>query len=126
MKKDNQAKKAEFNGIEARLAGIIDAGGATLTADGLPATFASGYQVSKKDCFKINAEKLAEIKKAVKTVLKRISHESGLYCGVWVDAGLVYIDISERIKSREKALKVGKARHQISIYDWSAGDCVYC
>lgn len=105
---------------------IIENGGATLDRNGANVDFKNGYQVSRKDCYKINAESLNEIKKAVKTVLKRISHESGLFCGVWVDSGLVYIDISERIKSRKKALNVGKARHQISVYDWRAGDCVYC
>lgn len=105
---------------------IIENGGATLDRNGASVNFKSGYQVSRKDCYKINAESLNEIKKAIKTVLKRISHESGLFCGVWVDSGLVYIDISERIKSRKKALNVGKARHQISVYNWQTGDCVYC
>lgn len=105
---------------------IIENGGATLDRNGASVNFKSGYQVSKKDCYTLNAEKLNDVKKAVKTVLKRISHESGLFCGVWVDSGLVYIDISERIKSRKKALNVGKARHQISVFCWSSGDCVYC
>lgn len=105
---------------------IIENGGATLDRNGASVNFKSGYQVSKKDCYTLNAEKLNDVKKAVKTVLKRISHESGLFCGVWVDSGLVYIDISERIKSRKKALNVGKARNQISIFSWSSGDCVYC
>lgn len=119
-------RKNEKNGIEARTAEIVRQGGATLNKNGEAVNFRDGFQVSKKDCYKISAESLNEIKKAIKTVLKRISHESGLYCGVWVDSGLVYIDISERIKSRKKALNVGKARHQISVYDWQTGDCVYC
>lgn len=106
--------------------GILKKGGATLDKNGEPVNFSAGFQVSKKDCYTINAESLNEIKKAIKTVLKRIAHESGLYCGVWVDSGLVYIDISERIKSRKKAVKIGKARKQISVYDWGACDCVYC
>lgn len=105
---------------------IIANGGATLDRNGASVNFKSGYQVSRKDCYTLNAENLNEIKKAVKTVLKRISHESGLFCGVWVDSGLVYIDISERVKSLKKALRVGKARKQISIFSWSSGDCVYC
>lgn len=119
-------RKNEKNGIEARAAEIVRQGGATLDRNGETVNFRDGFQVSKKDCYKINAENLNEIKKAIKTVLKRINHESGLYCGVWVDSGLVYIDISERIKSRKKALNVGKARHQISVFDWRAGNCVYC
>lgn len=105
---------------------IIANGGATLDRNGESVNFKNGYQVSRKDCYTLNAESLNEIKKAIKTVLKRISHESGLYCGVWVDSGFVYIDISERVKSLKKALRVGKARKQISVFCWSSGDCVYC
>lgn len=123
MKKDKQRKK---NGTGANVAEIVKQGGATLDKNGEAVNFRDGFQVSKKDCYKINAESLNEIKKAVKTVLKRIGHESGLFCGIWVDSGLVYIDISERIKSRKKAVNVGKARHQISVYSWRTGDCVYC
>ena len=108
------------------ISNIIANGGATLDRNGANVNFKSGYQVSKKDCYTLNAEKITDVKKAVEKVLNRISHESGLFCGVWVDSGLVYIDISERIKSRKKALNVGKARKQISIFDWRAGDCVYC
>ena len=108
------------------ISNIIANGGATLDRNGASVNFKSGYQVSRKDCYTLNAEKITDVKKAVEKVLKRIGHESGLYCGVWVDSGLVYIDISERIKSRKKALNVGKARKQISVFDWRAGDCVYC
>lgn len=123
MKKDKQRRK---DGIGADVVEIVKQGGATLDRNGEAVNFRDGFQVSKKDCYKINAESLNEIKKAIKTVLKRIGHESGLFCGIWVDSGLVYIDISERIKSRKKAVKIGKARHQISVFDWCAGDCVYC
>lgn len=119
-------RKNEKNVIGADVVEIVKQGGATLNKDGEAVNFRDGFQVSKKDCYTINAESLNEIKKAVKTVLKRIGHESGLFCGIWVDSGLVYIDISERIKSRKKAVNVGKARHQISVHDWRAGDCVYC
>lgn len=123
MKNQNRQNKQRFN-ID--ISNIIANGGATLDRDGASVNFKSGYQVSRKDCYTLNAEKITDVKKAVEKVLNRISHESGLFCGVWIDSGLVYIDISERIKSRKKALNVGKARKQISIFDWRAGDCVYC
>lgn len=119
----NQKNKQHLN-ID--ISNIIANGGATLDRNGASVNFKNGYQVSRKDCYTLNAEKVNDVKKAVEKVLKRISHESGLFCGVWVDSGLVYIDISERIKSRKKALNVGKARKQISIFSWSSGDCVYC
>ena len=123
MKNQNRQNKQN---LSVDVSNIIANGGATLDRNGASVNFKSGYQVSCKDCYTLNAEKLNDVKKAVKTVLKRISHESGLFCGVWVDSGLVYIDISERIKSRKKALNIGKARKQISVYNWQTGDCVYC
>lgn len=123
MKNQNRQKEQRFN-ID--ISNIIANGGATLDRDGASVNFKNGYQVSRKDCYTLNAEKVNDVKKAVEKVLNRIGHESGLFCGVWVDSGLVYIDISERIKSRKKALNVGKARKQISIFSWSSGNCVYC
>jgi hypothetical protein len=123
MKNQKRQSKQNFN-ID--ILSIIANGGATLDRNGASVNFKNGYQVSRKDCYTLSAEKLNDIKKAVKKVLNRISHENGLYCGIWVENGLVYIDISERIKSLKKALRVGKARKQISIFNWACGDCVYC
>lgn len=114
------------NDLKIKVAEIVRQGGATLDRNGEAVNFRDGFQVSKKDCYLLKVKNVDKIAEAVGAVLKRIGHESGLFCGVWVDSGLVYIDISERIKSRKKALKVGKARHQISVYDWRAGNCVYC
>lgn len=102
---------------------IIDAGGATLDAGGHSVTFRRGYQVSRRDCYTLNAENVNEIAGAVRDVLKRL--KTGDFCGVWVDGGKCYIDISERIKNRKKAENVGRARRQISIYDWQAGECIF-
>ena len=102
---------------------IINNGGATLNKAGAAITFKKGYQVSRRDCYKLNAEKVNEIAGAIRDVLSRI--DSGVFCGVWIDSGVCYIDISERIKNRKKALKVAAARRQISVFDWAAGDCIY-
>lgn len=123
MKNQNRQNKQHLN-ID--ILSIISNGGATLDRNGASVNFKNGYQVSRKDCYTLNAEKLNDVKKAVEKVLNRIAKEKNLFCGVWVDSGLVYIDISERIKSLKKALRVGKARKQISVFCWSSGDCVYC
>lgn len=113
-----------YNNLEFRLIDIIKNGGATLSSDGLEVNYNSGYQVSKKDCYTIKAEKITEIKKAVFEILKRIKKSD--FCGIWVDGGLVYIDISERIKNAKKALAIGRSRKQISIFDWALKNCIYC
>lgn len=101
---------------------IIKAGGATLNKKGMAITFKKGFQVSKKDCYILNVEKVAEITGAVNDVLNRINAAD--FCGVWIDGGRAYIDISERIKNRKKAIAVGVARRQISVFDWSKKDCI--
>lgn len=119
-------KNRQENGKTIDILSIIRNGGATLDKNGDAVQFSRGYQVSLKDCFTLSAENLGAVVKAIKSVLNRIQHESGKFCGVWIDSGLVYIDISENIKSREKALHVGKARHQISVYGWAESVCFNC
>lgn len=103
---------------------ILTAGGCTLNSNGEAVAFPSGYQVSKKDCYKLATEQKDRIKKAVSGLLSRI--KSGEFVGVWVDSGFVYIDISERIHNLKTALRVGKSRKQLSIYDWAADNCIQC
>lgn len=43
---------------------IITNGGATLNKDGESVNFARGYQVSKRDCYTLNAENVNEILRA--------------------------------------------------------------
>jgi hypothetical protein len=103
---------------------IIKNGGATLNADGVAVNFSRGYQVSRRDCYRIATEKANEIAAAVNELLNSIS--AGEFVGLWSDGGFVYIDISENIKSKKKALKIGRARRQLSIYEWKTGACLDC
>ncbi len=103
---------------------IIDNGGATLRKNGLQVNFLRGYQVSKKDCYQL---KISEFKKILRSVNYLLAHIGGSeFVGVWVDAGIAYIDISEHITSKKAALCVGRERNQISIFDWQNGNCIYC
>lgn len=104
---------------------IIKNGGATLDKHGEAVSFNRGYQVSKKDCFILSVKNVDKITEAVNEILRRIAHEEGIYCGLWVDNGKIYADISELIKSEKKAVKIGKARKQISVYDWKNAACLY-
>lgn len=103
---------------------IIAAGGATLNKNGETVTFSDGYQVSKKDCFILSASDILTVGQAITELLNGI--EDNEFCGVWVENGFCYVDISERIEERETALQIGRERAQISVYDWAAADCVYC
>lgn len=103
---------------------IIQNGGATLNESGRAVSFRRGYQVSKKDCYILNTRHTNKILRAVNSLLNGL--KLGEFCGLWVDGGRVYVDISERIPNRRAALKLGRERAQISIFDWSAAACIYC
>ena len=104
-----------------KLKNIIENKGVTLGRNGI-VNRTKGYQVSKKDLmivpvYKLRKSMLVELSTALNV---------GEYLGVWVNDGKVYIDISERKLSLDKALQVGRERNQISIFDWSTKDCIYC
>lgn len=103
---------------------IMQNGGATLDRNGNAVEFKNGYQVSKKDCFILTVGNAKKIAHAVSKILKSLTVDE--FCGIWIDGGRAYVDISERITSKRAALKVGRERKQISIFDWRAGACVYC
>lgn len=103
---------------------IIQNGGATLDDSGRAVSFKRGYQVSKKDCFTLSVRHTNKILRAVNSLLNGL--KPGEFCGVWVDGGRVYVDISERITSKREALKLGRERAQISIFDWRTGAAIFC
>lgn len=103
---------------------ILKDGGATLDASGAAVSFRRGYQVSRKDCYTLNVRNVNKILRAVRSVLASL--KAGEYCGIWVDDGRVYVDISERITNKCDALKIGRERAQISVFDWRTGAAIYC
>lgn len=103
---------------------VIENGGATLNKRGDVVNFETGYQVSKKDCYTINAGSVDKIARAINYLLRRVSGSE--FVGVWINDGMAYIDISERIESKQEALRLGDERGQKSVYDWAKCDCIYC
>lgn len=103
---------------------IIQNGGATLDASGRAVDFARGYQVSKRDCFTFSVRQTNKILRAVRSVLADL--KAGEFCGLWVDGGRVYVDVSERIARKRDALKIGRERAQISVFDWRTKSAIYC
>ena len=45
---------------------------------------------------------------------------------VWIDGGKAYIDCSEYVSTKKQALKVGKERKQLSIWDWKNSNAIPC
>lgn len=107
-----------------KLKKIVNDGGATLRRDGCAVTYAEGYQVSKQDCYIIDITETEKLSEAVNTVLAMLNR--GEFCGIWVNEGKAYVDISVRIADKGEALKIGRELNQIAIYDWLTGDCINC
>lgn len=106
------------------LKNIINNRGATLSQNGKAVNFKKGYQVSKKDCYTLDINNTDKVLTAINNTLKIITKNE--FCGLWIENGLIYIDISIKINTLEKALKIGKELNQISIFDWATKNCIYC
>ena len=96
--------------------------GATLNKQGESLNYASGYQVSVCDLEIIPAYRLT--KKHLMEMLHRL--EDGKCLGIWVDGGKAYIDCSEYVSTKKQALRLGKQRKQISVWNWKAGEAIAC
>lgn len=101
---------------------IIKNGGATLNKSGARVNFSRGYQVSRRDCYTLNAENVNDILAAVNSLLDEIG--AGEFVGLWVDSGLIYIDVSERVERLSAAIVAGIERKQKSIFDWCLSRCI--
>jgi hypothetical protein len=102
---------------------IMQNGGATINYKGVAVAMVSGYQVSKKDLGRVAVADFTTqmIDDVVAYGLKR-----GEYCGIWVDGGFVYVDISIRIASKSKAMEMGKQLNQLSVLRWKDMVCLAC
>lgn len=105
------------------LKNILNNGGATLNKKQKQVNYKKGYQVSKKDCYILNIDNTNEILQAVNDLQKTINKNE--FVGLWVENGLVYIDISIKFNILENAIEYGKALKQISIFDWANKTCIY-
>ena len=96
-------------------------GGATINKYGVRVSMKSGYQVSKQDLLIIPVDELNKdiLKNLIKRLIKR-----GDYLGVWIDDGKVYIDISCRIATKRKAMKMGRELNQLSVLRWRDCECL--
>lgn len=98
-------------------------GGATLSADGKTANFKKGYQVAGIAAVSIvPASDINAVFESVKNCLN--SCQAFELCGLWVDAGAVYIEKSEHVERLSEAMKKGMERGEKSIFDWCMMRCI--
>ena len=94
-------------------------GGLTLK-EGEPFSPSAGYQVGVKEVAKIGVN-VEELETALQAV--EISPDECL--GFWVDGEDLYIDKSEYVKDRKKAVALGAKHKQKSLYVWHKSDCLW-
>ena len=80
-----------------------------------PITYKVGYQVATEGVTCLTADE----------VMKAIANYNG-DCGIWLENGVYYVDKSHHVKSKEKALEIGRKHKQISILNWSDMSLIYC
>ena len=105
-----------------KLKDVIANAGITMDKQGNALTYARGYQVSECDLEIIPAYKLT--KRHLLEMLKAL--EDGKCLGVWIENNKAYIDCSEYIATKREAMKLGKQRHQLSIWNWKASEAIAC
>lgn len=101
---------------------IIANGGATVDRTGKAVNMVSGYQVSRKDVAVIALDSFTQ--EDIDAIVKGLTGR-GEYAGFWIDNGKVYADVSERIATRQDALRTGAQRNQLSIWNWRKQEALW-
>lgn len=93
---------------------IENNGGLTLK-NGKPIRYKSGWQVATEGVTTTDITKVRDIIKAY-----------GGNCGLWLEDGIWYIDLSHRVPTKKEALEIGRRCNQISVLKWSNMSLAYC
>lgn len=103
---------------------IILEGGATLNKYGEDFISNNGFMVSVFGAeFKTTDEEIAKSK--IEEYIEKIQTEKGLFVGVWVDEGEVYIDLSIHILDYNEALEVARNNKQKAIFNLKDKTSIY-
>ena len=103
---------------------IILEGGATLNKYGKDFVSNNGFMVSVFGAeFKTTDEEKAKSK--IEEYIEKIQTEEGLFVGVWVDEGEVYVDLSIHIMDYNEALEVARNNKQKAIFDLKNKTSIY-
>ena len=105
---------------------IIENGGATLTKELKKAKLNGGYMVSLEGAeSQVKGDDYQAINQAIKEKQTIIKNNDNLFIGLWLDNGIMFIDISINIIDKMEALEFGKYNKQLAIYDLENNDSIY-
>ena len=93
---------------------LADGDGLTLK-NGKIKRYKSGYQVATNGVEVISPE----------MAIQAVREFKG-NCGVWLENGRYYIDISKRVSTKREAVEIGKKCNQLSIYRWRGNPACIC
>ena len=103
---------------------IILEGGATLNKYGEDFVSNNGFMVSVFGAeFKTTDEEKAKSK--IREYIEKIQTQEGLFVGVWVDEGEVYVDLSIHIMDYNEALEVARNNKQKAIFNLKDKTSIY-
>lgn len=108
---------------------ILKNGGITLDINTMENTNKKkGFSVSLEG-YEVTSDNITEVMQSIKDYKKIIEklENKNLFVGVWYneDNGLYYIDISEVINEKRKALQTAKQNKQLAIYDLKKQESIY-
>lgn len=105
---------------------IIENKGETLTKELKKAELKRGYMVSLEGTeTQTKGDDYQAIKKAIEEKQEIIKDSNNMYIGLWLDSGIMYIDISINISDKVEALEFAKYNKQLAIYDIINNDSIY-
>lgn len=105
---------------------IIENKGETLTKELKKADINGGFMVSLEGTeTQAKGDDYQAIKKAIEEKQGIIKDNNNLYIGLWLDGGIMYIDISINIIDKMEALEFAKYNKQLAIYDLINNDSIY-
>lgn len=93
---------------------LRDNDGMTLK-NGEKINYSTGFQVAD------HGFEMKEVEEAYKAIKDMDGN-----CGVWYSDGIYYIDHSFRVKTLKRALAIGRAHKQISIFGWKKKNLIFC
>lgn len=82
---------------------------------GVKITYKTGYQVATEGIATTDPREAINAVKAY-----------GGNCGIWLEDGIYYIDLSRRVNTKREALEIGRACNQISVLKWADMSLIYC
>jgi hypothetical protein len=105
---------------------IIENKGETLTKELKKAELKRGFMVSLEGTeTQTQGDDYQAIKKAIEEKQEIIKDKNNMFIGLWLDSGIMYIDISININDKVEALEFAKYNKQLAIYDIVNNDSIY-